>query len=249
MHLCDLVNSIPNFASSSHAEKIKLFAWYLHHWQKQDRFNQAGIRACYDELHLDKPSDVSPYLAQLQTRKPKEVIRDRRGFYLEKRVRDQLEEKYGKRSTAIQLDKLLLDLPDKVPSLVERVFLEEALICFRYGAFRAAIVMSWNLAFDHLCSYVLASHLVDFNAQLPITFPKSRISSISSKDNFSELKESEVLQVCKSANIISSSLHKILVEKLNRRNIAAHPSSVTITQLQAEDYMTDLVNNVVLKLV
>jgi hypothetical protein len=45
-------------------------------------------------------------------------------------------------------------------------------------------------------------------------------------DDFQELKQSQVLQVCKSANIISGSIHKILKEKLERRNIAAHPSGV-----------------------
>jgi hypothetical protein len=57
-----------------------------------------------------------------------------------------------------------------------------------------------------------------------------------------------VLQVAKSANIISGSVHKILKEKLDRRNIAAHPSNVTVSKLTAEDVILDLVQNVVLKL-
>jgi hypothetical protein len=36
--------------------------------------------------------------------------------------------------------------------------------------------------------------------------------------------------------------------KLERRNIAAHPSQVVIVQHQADDLITDLVNNVVLAL-
>jgi hypothetical protein len=249
MQLSEIVNTIPNLSAWSHAEKIKFFAWYLHYWKNLERFDQANLRACYDELHLEKPSNVSPYIKQLQDRKPKEVISDKHGYYLEKRVRDQLQAKYGQRPSTVQVDKLLLELPSKVPNVLEKVFLEEALVCFRHGAFRAAIVMCWNLAFDHLSDYVLAKHLSTFNAQLPITFPKSKISSISTKANLSELKESEFLQVCKSASIICGNLHKILIEKLNRRNIAAHPSSVIITQIQAEDFITDLINNVVLKLV
>jgi hypothetical protein len=35
-----------------------------------------------------------------------------------------------------------------------------------------------------------------------------------------------------------------LREKLKRRNAAAHPSLVVITQAQADDVVTDLVNNV-----
>ena len=42
-------------------------------------------------------------------------------------------------------------------------------------------------------------------------------------------------------------VHKILTTKLGIRNSAAHPSTVVITQVQAEDFITDLINNVVLK--
>jgi hypothetical protein len=58
----------------------------------------------------------------------------------------------------------------------------------------------------------------------------------------------QILQVCKSANIITGSLHKILKEKLDRRNVAAHPSQVVVSQLTAEDFIKDVVENVVLSL-
>ena len=109
--------------------------------------------------------------------------------------------------------------------------------------------MVWNLAYDHLCKIVMndAQHLAAFNTQLPRSFPKADISSINNRDDFEALKESQVLQVAKSANIISGSVHKILKEKLDRRNIAAHPSNVTVSRLTAEDFILDLIQNVVLK--
>jgi hypothetical protein len=243
------VSSITDFSVWSHVHKIRFFAWHLHSYRNQERFNQADIRACYDELYLDKPSNVSPYLAQLRDRKPKEVVQDKRGYYLVRQVREEFEQEYGQRQTAIQVERLLLELPNKVSDLAEQVFLQEAIACFRCGAFRAAIVMSWNLAFDHLCNYVMKSHLTAFNTQLQIKYPKSRITAIATRDDFGELKEFEMIEVCKSARIISGNLQKILQEKLKRRNIAAHPSSEVILQFQAEDFITDLVNNVVLKLV
>ncbi|MBD2539810.1 hypothetical protein [Coleofasciculus sp. FACHB-SPT36] len=249
MQLQDIVSSITDFSVWSHAQKICFFAWYIHSYRNQERFNQADLRACYDELYLDKPSNVSPYLAQLRDRKPKEVVQDKRGYYLVRQVREKFELEYGQRQTAIQVEQLLLDLPDKVSDLAEQVFLQEAIACFRCGAFRAAIVMSWNLAFDHLCNYVLKLHLTAFNMQLPIKYPKRHITPIATRDDFSELKEFDVIEICKSAKIISGNLQKILQEKLRRRNMAAHPSSEVISQLQAEDFISDLVNNVVLKLV
>jgi hypothetical protein len=56
------------------------------------------------------------------------------------------------------------------------------------------------------------------------------------------------LQVCRSANIITNDLLKILREKLDKRNTAAHPSTVEIAPHTAEEYIIDLITNAVLKL-
>lgn len=250
--LQEVVRGVPGISGWGHTQKIKFFAWYVHSRLGQERFSQADIRNCYDTLHLDKPTDVSPYLAKLEQKKPREVIRDKRGFYLEARVREEHEAKYGQREITVQVTKLLEELPGKVRNHEERAFLGEALTCYRHGAFRAAIVMCWNLAYDHLCDYVLRNHLTAFNTRWPIRYPdrhkKARVSAISSRDDFSEMKESEVLEVCKAASIITPDVFKILDEKLGKRNTAAHANGVVFTQLQAEDFISDLVNNVVLAL-
>jgi len=143
---------------------------------------------------------------------------------------------------------VLRELPSKLIVPVEKAYLDEALRCFRHDAVRAAIVMTWNLAYAHLCNVILVKHLPAFNTQLPLSFPRAEISTIATRDDFEALKESQVLQVAKSANIISGSVHKILKEKLDRRNIAAHPSNVVIRPETAEEFILDLVQNVVLKL-
>jgi hypothetical protein len=61
------------------------------------------------------------------------------------------------------------------------------------------------------------------------------------------LKEFEGIEICNSASIITKDVHRISVQKLGRRNSAAHPSSVKIGQLQADEFIDDLVKNVVLK--
>jgi hypothetical protein len=121
------------------------------------------------------------------------------------------------------------------------------------GAFQAAIVMTWNLTFWHLCTFVLKHHLAAFNTRYPVSLPnkhvKAKVQTIAKYEDFLlELKESEVLTICRDAKIIDPNIYKILDAKLDRRNSAAHPS-VKIDQLQAEEYVDDLVKNVVLKLV
>jgi len=60
--------------------------------------------------------------------------------------------------------------------------------------------------------------------------------------------EREVIEICSTGGLINSNIFKILKDKLDRRNIVAHPSTVVVVQHQADDAVTDLVNNVVLAL-
>jgi hypothetical protein len=243
-----IVSSIAGFADRTHADKIRFFAWFLHTHRGMKYFMPHDISKCYDEISLALPSSVSPFLTQMEKKSPKEVIKKTAGYCLENRVRSRLDERYGVREATVVIDVLLSELPSRISVLAEQAYLNEALCCFRHRAFRAAIVMAWNLAYDHLCNFVLSAHLADFNRQLPRTFPKADISVVNKREDFAELKESQVLQVCRSASIVSNSLHKVLKEKLDRRNIAAHPSGIETTQLTAEEFIRDLIDNVVMKL-
>ena len=247
MSLEELISSISGFTSLSQAEKIRLFAWYLHTQKNLPTFTGTDIKGCYEQVNLERPASISAFLHAMTQRKPKEALRVGSGYKLEMRLRERLDAKHGQRAATVHVHQLLSELPSKLHADAERGYLEEALTCFKNRAFRTATVMCWNLAYDHLCQIVLTKYLADFNQQLPKTFPKADISSISKRDDFAELKESQVLQVCRSASITSNSLHKVLKEKLDRRNIAAHPSSVVVSEPTAEEYIKDLIENVVLK--
>ena len=114
-------------------------------------------------------------------------------------------------------------------------------------AFRSAMVMAWNLAYDHLLRWLLAdpARLQTFNQRIPARYPKKQVQ-IAKFDDFEDLKESEVIEVASSAGLLNGNVVKVLDKELKRRNSAAHPSPTVFTQYQAEDAITDLVNNVVL---
>jgi hypothetical protein len=251
VELRELTASIRNFADLSEFEKIKLFGWYLHTEKGKDRFSVGEIRGCYAQLHMLEATNVSSYLHQLGDRKPPEVLRDKRGYYLEGRVREQLDSKHGRRPTTVQVEKALMELPGKISSETERRFLNEALGSYRCGAFRAAVVMSWLLAYDHLLDFVLAKHLDAFNAAIDRRYQNKSQKHVTAKEDFAANLhgEAEVIELCKSAGIIDNNLRDILDERLRGRNRAAHPSMIEISQLVAESHMIDLVENVVLKLI
>jgi hypothetical protein len=251
--LSDLSRIVPRFDGLQHVDRIKLLEWFLHTHKKLEHFRPADIGKCYQDVHLSEPRNIPQQLADLAGKKPPELLKNGHGYRLEKRVRDHLDRKYGQRSATIEITNLLKDLPSKLPDLSERTYLDEALKCFGVEAYRASIVMTWNLAYHHLCHHILKNRLADFNAKWVVMFPahhKNAAKAILTIDDFGDnLKESELIKIAKSASIISNDVGKILDEKLGRRNSAAHPSGIKLEQLQAEEFIDDLVKNVVLKVV
>ena len=245
--LPEYVRGLRNFDNLTHAAKILAFAWYLQREAKKETFAAQDVARCFSDSKTAPPTSIAPFLNSMVNRKNPVLLRGKGGYTLEKRQLAALDRKYGQRESSITVHRLLAELPSMIVLKAERDYLEETFTCFRNGAFRASIVMAWNLAYSHLCNLVVARELPAFNKQLYATFPKEKLVIVK-LDDFQELKESQVLQVCRSAGIISVSLHKVMKEKLDRRNIAAHPSGIGVTQLTAEEFIRDLVENVVLKL-
>jgi hypothetical protein len=247
MNLTEFVSQIKDFDSFLPREKIRIFGWYLHTHQARILFDNEAIRNCYKELHLTPP-DMSTYLPRLASLKPPDLLKERNGYKLERTIRTALDTKYGTHQSIVQVSKLLLDIPSRIPDLAEKTFLIETIKCYRVGAYRASIVMTWNLAFDHLLRWLLADaqRLADFNSAILRRYPKKSTLKILLQDHFEDLKEAEIIEICLTASLFSKNIIEILREKLKRRNIAAHPSQVIVTQAQADDVITDLVNNVVL---
>ena len=247
----EFVASIPEFHSLSPAEQIKRFAWFLHTHDGAERFDNEMIRECYRDADIFPPQ-LSVYVPRLAERKRGVLLRDARGYRLAGPVRAELDALLGSHPTAIAVTKLLAELPDKIPNLEQREFLDEALNCYKVRAFRAAIVMTWNLAYDHVLRWTIgdAQRLEVFNYAIGLKYPKKQ-ERISVLTDFEMFRESEVLAVLRQGQSqlhVGKNVLDILDEKLKRRNAAAHPSRVAIGQPQADAIIMDLVQNVVLLL-
>jgi hypothetical protein len=138
--LNELTRAVAGFDQLQHVDRIKLFAWHLHTNKSMDCFMPADIGRCYAEVHLDGPKNIPQQLAQLAGKKPPQILKNKSGYRLEKRSRDEFDKKYSQRSITVEVTNLLRDLPGKLPDLAEQTYLSEALKCFSVGAFRAAIV-------------------------------------------------------------------------------------------------------------
>lgn len=234
----------------AHSDLIKLFAWYLHTERNQDFFTAAEVGKCYVQLHLLPPQAFGPYVASLE--KKRDILRSAKGLKLSKSARDGLSNRYSFHPITVATRTELLKLSSLVPSVDEREFLGDVLLCYGCGANRAAIVMTWILAYDHLRRFVLAHHLPEFNTGWPKRFAKdhakSRISAIAKIEDFSELQEADVLEICRSGAIITADVYKVLKQGLDMRNSAAHPSNIKFEQVVVEAYLSSMVHNVVLLL-
>lgn len=249
MDLREFVAVVGDFDSLGGPQKIKLIAWHLHIHQGRARFDKSDIRKCFAELHFTPP-DMSMYFPRLI--KAGDFLTDREGVRLSGKIRAAFDKKYGSSPTIIAVSSALAELPNKIPSLAEQSFLREAFLCYRAQAFRSAIVMAWNLTFHHLETWVVAdvTRLASFNTALTSKYPKKGLAITKIEDfDTKDMKEFEVIETLDKAGLITSSLKRILNQKLELRNIAAHPSSIVLKEPAASDFILTLIDNVVLKFV
>ena len=240
---------MPGFYRNTAVEQLLALAWFVEARQQRACFDGIYMRQCFKDAGVDAP-DMSVYLPRLAAKKPPQLIKEKGGYRLAGAVRRTLDTRLNGDPTTAAVAKTLIDLPAKLPDIAEREFLTEALNCYRVRAHRAAIIMAWNLTYDHLVRWVFSDpgRLVSMNTGIAAKYQKKNLT-LAKHEDADELRESEFIEAARTGNLLDKNTAQILKEKLGRRNMAAHPSRVAITQHSADEMITDLVANVILKLV
>lgn len=241
-------DSIAGFYQMTAVEQLLTLAWFVETRQQRTCFDGIYMRQCFKDAGVDAP-DMSVYLPRLASKKPPQLIKERGGYRLSSALRRDLDKQLGGNPTVVAISQILSELPAKVPDVAERAFLSEALNCYRVKAYRAAIIMTWNLTYDHIVRWVFAdaSRLQSLNSGIATRYPKKNLILVKLED-LDDLKESELIEACRTSRLLDKNTSQILKDKLTRRNAVAHPSRLTVTQHQADDMISDLVNNVILVL-
>jgi len=245
MTITDLVSKIPNLPAWKHADRIRLLGWAQHALVGRSHFAVADIAEAYDALHMAPPGNLHRDVQALVDQR--HFLKTREGLRVAAELRGQLDEKYGHRPTAVKAHQLLLDQLQKVPAGPKRDYLEEAITCFRSGAWRAAVIMTWNLAYDHLCEHVVGPRLADFDRAYRARGQK-KPASIGGRADLRDLKEADVIEICRAAGITDGTQSKCLRTHLDMRNDAAHPSGAVFHQPKVETAIIDLVETIVARI-
>jgi hypothetical protein len=226
------------------------FVYYITVEQGESVASTRAISDCYDACDLAVPSWLASNMSKGLSGRAKRFVKRDGGYRLEQRRRSELAGLLGGNEPALQIGAALSRLETRVPAGPKRDFLHETINCFGVAAYRASVVMCWNLALHHLQDYVLSDNarLATFNSALGNNKDgRVKIKVISKQDDFTEMPESKFLLFCREAKLITSTIYKKFEVRLDERNSAAHPSGVTITPKAAEAYIEDMVENVLLK--
>lgn len=242
------VNGLDSFSLWGPKRQIDYFAYFLSTRGNGD-FSVAQIEKCFALAALRPYSRVHRYLSENVTKKGGgRYVKTKQGYALERGFRESIQAEIDEEPKRVLLSAALKSLLNSVTDTHENSFLAEALSCYRAKAFRAAILMTWILTIHHLAKHVFTQQLAAFNSVLAKNTDKRiRISSITTVDDFGEIPEERLIELCRSAGVLSNDVRKILQEKLGIRNSAAHPSGITVDGHKATEFITDLLNNVVLK--
>lgn len=242
--LSEFVEGIEGFAQKPAAYKIQVFGAYLHDVQGKTHFAPAAINACCDQLHIPRPSNTGVFVKQMLEKRPPQLLKDKNGLRLSSSSREAMAFLAVTRASAVKTTALLNSLAPQLTNSVQKTFLEETLVCFKHHAYRASIVMAWNLAWNDVLDRILANHLAAFNSQVG-TFGFKRAIAI--RSDFENLKDVDIIKIGRAAHIFDKETVKTLDEKLGKRNTSAHPSAHIVTPATAEEVISDLVLNIVLK--
>jgi hypothetical protein len=238
--------TIDDAAGLAEKELVGLFVYFLMVEAGEESVSAKAVDDCFVACDLKPPARTAAHLSEGV--RDKKFVKADRGYKLQRHYREALSRMLGAEKVVVQTSAELRTLEARFVAGSTKDFLKETIDCFEAGANRATIVMCWILSIDHLIAHVLKHHVAAFNAVLASNTDKRvKVSSISTRDDFSDIPEGKLIEFLRSAGVISADVRKILDEKLGIRNSSAHPSAIAIKRSKVIEFVDDLVENVVLK--
>jgi len=246
MTVIELLDKIDDFDNLTAKEQVRLLSFFHCVSHQKEYFTTSDIKDEFDAQKLRQPANVSNELIKLSSTKPPIILKDKKGWTFHRTAKKELDEIYLGSSHKRAISVTLRDLLKAISGKEQQLFLEEAITCFEIKAFRASVIMTWLLCLDTIYEYILKHKTSEFNAAIQAHGKYKKIQIVK-KDDFTDIKESDFIELCRVAKIVTGDIRKILDEKLDFRNTCAHPNTIVVNEPKVISYIDDLVTNVITK--
>lgn len=131
---------------------------------------------------------------------------------------------------------------NKISDPCIKAFVEEAIRCFELDLYRSAVVMSWVAAVAVLQNTVIASKLVEFNAEAARIDPKWKAAKTT--DDLGRMKEQDFLDRLVAISVLGKNVKQQLSGCLTLRNGCGHPNSLQLGTNTVAGHIETLILNV-----
>ena len=126
-------------------------------------------------------------------------------------------------------------------------YLEEAVRCYASGLYRASILMTWAAVVGHLHE-VIAAHqggVKAIEAANLARFGSSKgYREVKKVDDLLYMRESQFLQLGEDAGLYNRNARKLLIERLDLRNLCGHPTGYVPGREETVIFVESLTLNV-----
>jgi hypothetical protein len=142
--LKELVQSISDFDNWNQTKQMRFFGWYILTHENRERFQTTDVRQCFEKLNLPLPANISAALNKMASSSQPQVLKDNKGYRLEKKTFDEFNGRYKNEKT-ISSDFPLPDFKTLILELELARILEarweEAQKTFNAGAYLSTIIL------------------------------------------------------------------------------------------------------------
>ena len=172
------------------------------------------------------------------------AIRTPEGWEISDRGKQHLRE-LGVTNISPAVDQVAIDLRAMIQYIKDektRSFVEEAIKCYEFGLYRAAVIMAWVGAVAVLYNHVYTNYLGAFNAEAQRV--NSKWKAAKTTDDLSRMGEADFLDRIAAISIIGKDVKRELTSCLGRRNGCSHPNSLEISTNTVASHIEVLLLNV-----
>ena len=240
------------FERLSEVERAERLIWYVMRSQRRDAAYLPFVKELFARAHYSEPN-----LSRLRKNlKAKRLVISRSKlngddqYSLPRERLVALDAALHGRVFGTPEERVLDDATAALQAHVDRstnpnlkAFLEEAVGCLSSGFLRAATVLTWSGAIEHLLDVIFATKLREFNSAASA---RSLIKKPISNRNagFDRLKESEILQLCEDVGLFGKNVKTQLGQCLDRRNACGHPNDYKVRPQQVRSDIEFLLDHV-----